>query len=134
MLDLVGPPMVKKRGGSIPSGSGREDDGKRARIVTWGGREGVTWGGREAERWGSPETRVSEGVDAEEGARGSQERSGRVSSEEALSAKIWRPVRRMYAGKSMRKDTLRVRRELARRNPSKSGQGRVVTSLPALSK
>ena len=95
MLDLFGPPMVKKRGGSLPSGSGREDDGKQACIVTWGGQEGVTWGGREAERWGSPEMRVSEGVDAEEGARGSQERSGRVSLEEALSAKIWRPVRRM---------------------------------------
>ena len=74
-----------------------------------------------------------------EGARGSHERSGRPSSEdsfseEAFAARIWRPIRRMYSGKSERKETLRVRRELARRNPSKSGQGIDVTSLPTLSK
>jgi len=74
--------MVKNGGGSIPSGSGREDDVKRSpRVVTLGGREGVTWGGRESGRRGAPDTRVSYDADLEEGALGSQDRSGRALSE-----------------------------------------------------
>ena len=121
--------MEKKRGGSTPSGSGRVDDWNRARVVTLGGREGVTICGREAERWVLDEPDGGGG-----GALGIQERSGHPSSEKAVSARIRRLIGRMYLGKSERKDTLRVRRELARRKPSKSRQGIDVTSLPTLSK
>jgi hypothetical protein len=52
----------------------------------------------------------------------------------AVSLRIRRPKRKMYSGRPHRKETLRVRREVARRNLSKSGHVRVMIALPALTK
>ena len=128
---LTEPPMEKKMmgavGPSIPSGLGRkdieEDDGRRFRFVTWAGRgTGRVW----------PLER-SDG-DVTDGELGSQDKSGGPSLEYALSSRILLPKRKMYSGRSPRRETLQVRREFEARKPSKSGQGRIMISLPVLSK